>query len=190
MLGFYNYTVILTYMSLFSAVTGITLAFSENIPGHTFWAVFCLLFSGFCDMFDGKVAKTMKRTEDEKKFKEVLEGYKAKYIDALDDDFNTADGISVIFEIVADVNRNISAESSKEMISFALDLIRELTGVLGLLSKDKKDEISPEIQSLLDARAEARANKDWAKSDEIRDALKEMGIIVKDTAQGQQISFE
>ena len=68
MLGFYNYTVILTYMSLFSAVTGITLAFSENIPGHTFWAVFCLLFSGFCDMFDGKVAKTMKRTEDEKKF--------------------------------------------------------------------------------------------------------------------------
>ena len=129
-------------------------------------------------------------TEDEKKFKEVLEGYKTKYIDALDDDFNTADGISVIFEIVADVNKNISAESSKEMISFALDLIRELTGVLGLLSKDKKDEISPEIQGLLDARAEARANKDWAKSDEIRDALKEMGIIVKDTAQGQQISFE
>jgi len=129
-------------------------------------------------------------TEDEKKFKEVLEGYKTKYIDALDDDFNTADGISVIFEIVADVNKNISAESSKEMISFALDLIRELTGVVGLLSKDKKDEISPEIQSLLDARAEARANKDWAKSDEIRDALKEMGIIVKDTAQGQQISFE
>ncbi len=129
-------------------------------------------------------------TEDEKKFKEVLEGYKTKYIDALDDDFNTADGISVIFEIVADVNKNVSAESSKEMISFALDLIRELTGVLGLLSKDKKDEISPEIQSLLDARAEARKNKDWAKSDEIRDALKEMGIIVKDTAQGQQISFE
>ncbi len=64
MLGFYNYTVILTYMSLFSAVFGITFAFE----GHTFWAVFCLLLSGFCDMFDGKVAKTMKRTEDEKKF--------------------------------------------------------------------------------------------------------------------------
>ncbi len=129
-------------------------------------------------------------TEDEKKFKEVLEGYKTKYIDALDDDFNTADGISVIFEIAGDVNKNLSAESSKEILSFALDLIRELTGVLGLLSKDKKDEISPEIQSLLDQRAEARKNKDWAKSDEIRDALKEMGIIVKDTAQGQQISFE
>ncbi len=64
MLGFYNYTVILTYMSLFSAIFGITFAFE----GHTFWAVFCLLFSGFCDMFDGKVAKTMKRTDDEKKF--------------------------------------------------------------------------------------------------------------------------
>jgi len=64
MLGFYNYTVILTYMSLISSIVGITLAFQ----GNTFWAVFCLMFSGFCDMFDGKVAKTMKRTEDEKKF--------------------------------------------------------------------------------------------------------------------------
>lgn len=64
MLGFYNYTVILTYMSLFSAIFGITFAFER----HTFWAVFCLLLSGFCDMFDGKVAKTMKRTDDEKKF--------------------------------------------------------------------------------------------------------------------------
>lgn len=64
MLGFYNYTVILTYMSLISAVVGTALAFE----GNTFWAVFCLMFSGFCDMFDGKVAKTMDRTEDEKKF--------------------------------------------------------------------------------------------------------------------------
>ena len=64
MLGFYNYTVILTYMSLISAIVGITFAFE----GNTFWAVFCLLFSGFCDMFDGKVAKTRKRNEDEKKF--------------------------------------------------------------------------------------------------------------------------
>lgn len=64
MLGFYNYTVILTYMSLISAIVGITFAFE----GNTFWAVFCLLFSGFCDMFDGKVAKTKKRNEDEKKF--------------------------------------------------------------------------------------------------------------------------
>lgn len=64
MLGFYNYTVILTYMSLISSVVGITLAFE----GNTFAAVFCLLLSGFCDMFDGKVAKTMKRTDDEKKF--------------------------------------------------------------------------------------------------------------------------
>ena len=64
MLGFYNYTVILTYMSLISSIVGITFAFE----GNTFWAVFCLMLSGFCDMFDGKVAKTMKRTDDEKKF--------------------------------------------------------------------------------------------------------------------------
>lgn len=64
MLGFYNYTVILTYMSLISSVVGITFAFQDNIFG----AVMCLMISGFCDMFDGKVAKTMKRTEEEKKF--------------------------------------------------------------------------------------------------------------------------
>ena len=61
MLGFYNYTVILTYMSLISSVVGITFAFQDNIFG----AVMCLMISGFCDMFDGKVAKTMKRTEED-----------------------------------------------------------------------------------------------------------------------------
>lgn len=64
MLGFYNYTVILTYTSLISSVVGIVFAFENNIFG----AVTCLLLSGFCDMFDGKVAKTMKRTTEEKKF--------------------------------------------------------------------------------------------------------------------------
>ncbi|MDR0890172.1 MAG: CDP-alcohol phosphatidyltransferase family protein [Oscillospiraceae bacterium] len=65
MIGFYDYTVVLTYTSVFSAVTGIALCFS----GHPYWAVFCLLFCGLCDAFDGRVARAKKnRTEDEKRF--------------------------------------------------------------------------------------------------------------------------
>ncbi len=130
--------------------------------------------------------------DSEKKYKEKLDNFKQKYIDAMEDDLNTADAISVIFEIVAEANKTITAESgsSKEIINYTVDMIRELGGVLGLFVNDKKEEISPEITALLEERKTARSEKNWAKSDEIRDKLKEMGVIVKDTAQGQQITFE
>ena len=137
-------------------------------------------------------ASVSKITSTEAELKNTLDTFKQKYIDAMDDDLNTADAISVIFEIVAEVNKSITMESnsSKEIIDYAINLIKELGGVLGLFIKEKNDEISPEISALLDERKRAREEKNWAKSDEIRDKLKEMGIIVKDTAQGQQISFE
>ncbi len=137
-------------------------------------------------------AKETAILESEKEYINKLEGFKTKYIDAMDDDLNTADAISVIFEIVAEANKTIKADSnsSKEAIQYTADLIRELGGVLGLFVNDKKDEISPEIEALLEERKIARQEKNWAKSDEIRDKLKAMGVIVKDTAQGQQITFE
>lgn len=137
-------------------------------------------------------AENINISDAETELKNKLDGFKQKYIDAMDDDLNTADAISVIFEIVSEANKAITAESnsSKEIIEYTISLIKELGGVLGLFVKENKDEISPEIKALLDERQSARAEKNWAKSDEIRDKLKEMGIIVKDTAQGQQISFE
>jgi len=137
-------------------------------------------------------AENIEISESEAEFKNKLDMYKQKYIDAMDDDLNTADAISVIFEIVAEANKTIYADSnsSSGIIEYTISLIKELGGVLGLFVKEKKDEISPEIQKMLDERQCARNEKNWAKSDEIRDKLKEMGIIVKDTAQGQQISFE
>ncbi len=133
-----------------------------------------------------------KMLQAETDYKEKLDAYKAKYIAAMEDDLNTADAISVIFEIVAEANKTITGESgsSKEIILYTIDLIRELGGVLGLFNKDKGEDISPQVKALLEERKIARAEKNWAKSDEIRDKLKEMGIIVKDTAQGQQIAFE
>ncbi len=129
-------------------------------------------------------------TEAELAYKKTIEDLKAKYIAAMDDDLNTADAISVIFEIVSEANKAITADSgfAKEIITFTIDTIRELGGVLGLLAEKEDDGLSDEVQALIDERAEARAAKNWAKSDEIRDRLRDMGIIVKDTPQGQQIT--
>lgn len=117
----------------------------------------------------------------------TLGGYKDKFIAAMDDDLNTADAISAIFEIVSYANKNIDSDSSKELIEKYIATIKELGDILGLLQKSKSD-VPAEIQSLLDERAAARAEKNWGKSDELRDKLKELGYIVKDTKQGQQLT--
>ncbi len=142
--------------------------------------------------FLGEKATDAKILEGEADYKAKLDEFKEKYISSMEDDLNTADAISVIFEIVAEANKAITAESnsSKEIIDYTANLIRELGGVLGLFNREKGDEISPEIKELLEERKTARAEKNWAKSDEIRDKLKELGVVVKDTAQGQQITFE
>ena len=80
--------------------------------------------------------------------------------------------------------------ASKEYARAALDLLTELTGVLGLLQQEEDDSIDDEIQKLVDERQEARKAKNFARADEIRDMLKEKGIILKDTPQGVQIIKE
>lgn len=115
-----------------------------------------------------------------------LEGHKQRFIAAMDDDINTADAISAIFELVADVNKIITQNPSAEVCRKCSAAIRELGDVLGLLGK-KKEGADGDVQKLAAERAEARAAKDWAKSDELRDKLKEMGYIVKDTPHGQQL---
>ena len=118
---------------------------------------------------------------------ESLGSYKDKFISAMDDDLNTADAISAIFELVSEVNKAISNEPSKKLCVEAAALIRELGDVLGLL-KNKSGDADSDIQDILAQRAEARANKNWAKSDELRDKLRDMGYAVKDTPQGQQLT--
>lgn len=123
---------------------------------------------------------------DEAEVINAIESHKERFISAMDDDLNTADAISAIFELVADVNKVITQNPAKELCEKCATAIRELGSVLGLLGK--KDEMEDEdIQVILSERAEARKAKDWAKSDELRDKLKEMGYIVKDTPQGQQL---
>lgn len=131
-------------------------------------------------------AESREANDAEKAVLDALEGHKTKFIAAMDDDVNTADAISVIFEIVADVNKVITKALNKEVCEKCAAAIRELGAVLGLLGK-KEDGADADVQKLVAERAEARASKDWAKSDELRDKIKEMGYIVKDTPQGQQL---
>ena len=151
------------------------------------------IYNCISDMkFFAEKADSHALTDAEKEYKEKIETLKAKYIAAMDDDLNTADAISAIFEIVSEANKAITAQSgfSKEVIGFTVDTVKELGGVLGLLQKSEDGEISAEVKALLDERQAARASRDWAKSDELRDKLREMGITVKDTPQGQQIVRE
>ena len=123
-------------------------------------------------------------TESDIKFAESLEGYKQKYLEKMDDDFNTADAISVMFDAVRDININVNSDSSKGIINLAIGLIRELGSPLGILEKKEKISLEEEVENLIEMRQQARKNKDWSLSDKIRDELKEKGIVLEDTPQG------
>ncbi|MDD4833677.1 MAG: cysteine--tRNA ligase [Lutispora sp.] len=119
----------------------------------------------------------------EEALKESFLTHKDRFIEAMEDDLNTADAVSAIFDLVRDINSNINEESSKGLVKFALDLYMELAGVLGILNK-KEESLDDEIEKLIEERQQARKDKNWALSDKIRDDLKAKGIILEDTPAG------
>ena len=118
----------------------------------------------------------------------AMEGYRDKFVAAMDDDLNTADAISVLFEMVRFINSDKTL--SRRDAECCLKALKELGGVLGLLQKETKTDISAEVEALIAERTEARKNKDWAKSDEIRDRLKAMGVVLEDTRSGVKWHLE
>lgn len=116
---------------------------------------------------------------------EALDARRDQFITAMDDDLNTADGIAALFDLTKDINTKIlDKNASKAVCEHAASLFDELCGVLGLLYNRKENSVDSEIEALIEKRQEARKNKDWAAADKIRDDLKAMGIILKDTPQG------
>ena len=117
-----------------------------------------------------------------------LDAYRDEFIEAMDDDLNTADAISAIFEMVTAVNTAVRSGSSKSYAAEARKRIMELCDVLGIMQDaGKEDALGDEIQALIDERQTARKEKNWARADEIRDQLAAMGITLKDTPQGVQV---
>ena len=129
-------------------------------------------------------------SESEKTVLAGLDKYRQQFIEAMDDDLNTADAISAVIELITAVNTAVREGASKEFAQKCLDLLMELATVLGLLQQDVSKEVTevePEIQALIDERQAARAEKNFVRADEIRDQLKARGITLKDTPQGVQV---
>jgi cysteinyl-tRNA synthetase len=127
-------------------------------------------------------------TEGEDSFKAAVDARVAQFVEAMDDDLNTADGIAALFELVRDINTFITVTRSKDAIHYAIEKFDELCGVLGLLYDRKSESLDDEIEALIEQRQAARKAKNFAEADRIRDQLTEMGILLKDTPQGVQWS--
>ena len=122
----------------------------------------------------------------EKAFTERLTAYEKRFDDAMDDDLNTADALGAVFELVKDANVTAVQGVSREAAKAALNSLESICDVLGLLQK-KEEELPAEIAEMVRERAEARKNKDWARSDELREKITCAGYILEDTKQGQKV---
>ena len=124
---------------------------------------------------------------EEKSVADGFDKYRKSFIDAMDDDLNTADGISAVFELVTAINTQLRGGATVAFAAEALRVLSELTDVLGILREVDDGGVDAGIQALADERQRARADKNWARADEIRDELKAKGYTIKDTPQGVQI---
>ena len=102
----------------------------------------------------------------------------------MDDDFNTADGISAVFELVKYANTKADGDSSKEFLDCLYQRLVKLCGILGILVEGKEEILDGEIEKLIEERQAARKEKNFARADEIRGMLLEQGIILEDTREG------
>ena len=123
-------------------------------------------------------------TEAEKKEAEGLAEYEKKFDEAMDDDFNTADAIAGIFELVKYANSNVTAENTKAFINAVKEKIISLADILGLIVEKEEEILDSDIEKLIEERQAARKEKNFARADEIRNLLLEKGIVLKDTREG------
>ena len=123
-------------------------------------------------------------TDEEKQLLIDVAKYNDRYNEAMDDDFNTADAISVIFELVKFINTNVNENSSKEFVESLLKQLTTLADICGLILERKEEMLDQEIEDMIAARQAARKEKNFKLADEIRDSLLQKGIILEDTREG------
>ena len=122
--------------------------------------------------------------DEEKGLVNELESYKTKFINAMEDDLNTADAVSAIFELSKFINTNVNETSSLEFAKMCLDKFNELTGVLNIVNKKNDDILDKDIEELIQKRTDAKKNRDFKLADDIRQELLDKGIVLEDTRQG------
>ena len=123
--------------------------------------------------------------EDHETWLTEINGIQEQFVTAMDDDFNASNGITALFDLVKSLNRYLELEvTSQAVLSLYDKVLHDLLAVFGLDLEDKSNSIDQEIEALIEERRQARANKDFARSDAIRDQLKEQGILLDDTPQG------
>ena len=140
-------------------------------------------------LLDHQTGDTM--TEAEKALTDSMTQYRQKFIDAMDDDLNTADALAAIFELVREINTAVKDPAcTHAFVQECFDRMMELCGVLGLVDHLEKKTIDSEVEDLIAQRAAAKKAKNFAEADRIRDyLLNEKGIVIKDTRQGTQWSY-
>ena len=124
------------------------------------------------------------RTAGEQENMEEADKLRGKYEEAMDDDFNTADAISAIFELVKLANTTADESRTREFVSYMKTMIEELCDVLGIITEKKEEVLDSEIEEMIEARQQARKDKNFALADEIRGKLLDMGIVLEDTREG------
>lgn len=133
-----------------------------------------------------KNAQAMSMQESEREASAKIREYVESFEKAMDDDFNTADAVAAVFELVKHANTTAGGDSSKEYLQELLDTLVKLTDVLGILVEKKEELLDEDIEALIAERQAARKEKNFARADEIRDELLGRGIILKDTREGVQ----
>jgi cysteinyl-tRNA synthetase len=122
-------------------------------------------------------------TNVDSKIKEKIDGFKVEFNNSMEDDLNTSDALSKVFELIKYTNTNLNSDVSYGTLKYSYDALTQLSDILGLLYKGN-EILDEEITLLIEKRLEARKNKDYALADKIRDDLKEKGIILEDTKRG------
>ena len=133
---------------------------------------------------DRRDADQREMTAGEKELLTAADGFAVKFEEAMDDDFNTADALAAVFELVKFANTKVNEESTGAFAGYLLDILVRLCDVLGLIVLKKEEVLDEDIEALIEERQAARKAKDFAKADEIRAKLLDMGIELKDTREG------
>ncbi len=129
-------------------------------------------------------AEEREASREEERLCRTVGELRTKYEEAMEDDFNTADAVSAVFEVVKLANSTAGQDSGREYVDYLIQTLETLCAILGINTQRKEESLDEEVEKLIAARQQARKEKNFALADQIRQKLLDMGIILEDTREG------